>query len=140
MPAGNRNRVIAGCAIHHVTIQTRDWEDSLRLYRDVMGMTPVAEFGSPERKIVLLDTGNGSHIELLQPTPDTPAPGNETPNDPIAHIGLATTDARAAAEHVRAAGYEITVEPKDVDLNGLEVTVAFFKGPNGEVIEFFETR
>ena len=89
---------------------------------------------------MLLDIGDGSHIELVAPAPDTPPPGSEAANDPIVHIGLATRDARASAEHVRAAGYEITVEPKDVDLNGLGVTVAFFKGPSGEVIEFFETR
>jgi len=139
MPLGNRNKIIAGCGAHHVTIQARNWEDSLHLYRDVLGMIPTAEFGPPDRRIVLLDMGDGSHIELIEPTPDTPLPGSAATNDPIVHIGLASTDARAAAEHVRDAGFEITVEPKDVDLNGLNVTVAFFKGPSGEVIEFFET-
>jgi glyoxylase I family protein len=60
-------------------------------------------------------------------------------NDPVIHFALATTDTRAALEHVRQAGYEVTVEPKDVTLDSLEVTIAFFKGPNGEIIEFFQT-
>ena len=140
MLLGDKNAIIAGCGIHHVAVQTRDWEASLRLYRDVLGMKIVAEFGSPERQIMLLDTGDGSHVELFAPTAESPADGNESPNDPVTHFALAAADARAAAEHVRAAGYEITVEPKDVDLGSLSVTIAFFKGPCGEVVEFFQTR
>ncbi|MEE3257708.1 MAG: VOC family protein [Candidatus Latescibacterota bacterium] len=140
MPLGDKNAIIAGCGMHHVAVQTRDWEASLRLYRDVLGMKIVAEFGSPERQIMLLDTGDGSHVELFAPTAESPADGNESPNDPVTHFALAAADARAAAEHVRTAGYEITVEPKDVDLGSLSVTTAFFKGPCGEVVEFFQTR
>ncbi len=139
MPAGSKNPVIPGCGTHHVAVQTRDWNASLRLYRDVLGMHPVAEFGPEERRIMLLDAGDGSHIELFQPTAETPSPGGPSPNDPVTHIALATTDTRSATEHVRAHGYEVTVEPKDLNLGGLDVTIAFFKGPSGEVIEFFQT-
>ena len=58
---------------------------------------------------------------------------------PVHHFALATTDIHGAVEHVRAAGYEITVEPRDVDLGGLQITIAFFLGPNGESVEFFQT-
>lgn len=139
MPIGTKNSIIKGCGSHHIAVQARDWEDSLRLYRDVLGMEVVAEFGSPERKILLLDMGDGSHIELFQPTAETPAPDSPAANDPITHIALATTDTRAALEHVRAAGYEVTVETRTVDLGAFTVTLAFFKGPNGELIEFFQT-
>ena len=139
MPVGTKNTIIKGCGLHHIALQTRDWDASLKLYRDILGMEIVAEFGSPERKIILLDMGDGSHMELFQPTADTPAMGRPAPNDPIPHIALATTDTHAATEQVRQAGYEITVEPKEVNLGRLTVTLAFFKGPNGEVIEFFQT-
>jgi len=138
MPVGSKNQVIPGCGTHHVAVQTRDWDASLQLYRDVLGMKSVAVFGPEDRRIMLLDTGDGSHIELFQPTGDTPSPGSASPNDPVTHIALATTDARTAIEHVRSQGYEVTVEPKDVNLGGLDVTVAFFKGPSGEVVEFFQ--
>jgi glyoxylase I family protein len=55
------------------------------------------------------------------------------------HIALATSDTRQAIERVREAGYAITVEPKDVQLGALHVTIAFFNGPSGESIEFFQT-
>ena len=137
MPIGTTNRQIPGCGTHHIALQTRDWEASLRLYRDVLGMPVVAEFGSPERRILLLDIGDGSHMELFAPLPDAadqPAAANLIP-----HIALATTNTRQAIEHVRQAGYTIKTEPKDVQLGPLFVTLAFFIGPNGETIEFFQT-
>ena len=131
--------VVKSCGLHHVTIQTRDWAASMRLYCDVLGMNVLVEFGPTERRMALLDVGDGSHIELIAPTADTPAVGSPAANDPLVHIALATSDAAGALENVREAGYEITMEPKDVSLDDLEATVAFFKGPNGEVIEFFQT-
>ncbi len=139
MPVGDGNAIIPGCGTHHIAVQTRDWDKSLAFYTDVLGMTQIAEFGSPDRKIVLLDTGDGSHMELFQPTGESPKDGDAAPNDPVIHFALATTDTRAATEHVRAAGCEITVEPVDVDLGALNVTISFFKGPSDEVIEFFQT-
>ncbi|MBI1924903.1 VOC family protein [Candidatus Poribacteria bacterium] len=139
MPIGTKNGIIKGCGTHHIAVQARDWDASLRLYRDVLGMPIVAEFGSPERKIILLDMGDGSHIELFQPTAKSPQVGSPAANDPVTHFALATTDTRAALEHIRQAGYEITLEPRDVDLGAFKVTIAFFKGPSGEVIEFFQT-
>ena len=138
MPVGTGNTAIAGCGAHHTAIEARDWAESLRLYRDVLGMTVVREWGTPERKVMLLDMGDGSHVELCQaPATATPA---TTPSDPLNHLALATTDARAAIERVRAAGFPVTTEPRDVDLNGLQATIAFFRGPSGESIEFFQTR
>ena len=139
MPVGKKNAVIAGCGTHHIAVQTRDWDASLKLYRDVLGMELVAEFGDPDRKIILLDTGDGSHMELFAPTEASPVPNSESPNDPLMHFALATADTRAAIERVRQEGYEVTVEPKDLGLGGLTVTIAFFLGPSGESIEFFQT-
>lgn len=139
MCKGTKNSVIAGCGTHHIALQTSDWEASLKLYRDVLGMEVVAEFGSAERKIVLLDIGDGSHMELFAPTVDTPQPASASINGPLMHFALATSDARAAIEHVRRAGYEVTVEAKDLDLGPLKVTIAFFNGPSGESVEFFQT-
>jgi catechol 2,3-dioxygenase-like lactoylglutathione lyase family enzyme len=140
MPTGTSNRQIPGCGAHHIAIQTKDWDASLRLYRDVLGMPVVAEFGTPERRIALLDIGDGSHIELFAPrlaSADSAVPAGQSP---LTHFALAAADARQAIEHVRQAGYEVTVEPKDVQLGPLQATIAFFNGPNGESIEFFQTR
>jgi glyoxylase I family protein len=135
----SKNSVIEDCRLHHVTVQTRDLEASLRLYRDVLGMEIVYEFGPPAVRIILLDVGDGSHIELWAPIEPPAAPDGPAANDPQFHLALATTNTVAALEHVRQAGYEITLEPTVLDLRTGEATIAFFKGPSGEDVEFFQT-
>ena len=134
MPTGTKNSVIQGAGSHHIAIRAKDWSESLKLYRDVLGMEIIAEFGTPERKVVLLDIGDGSHIELFQATGNLPEAGTH----PYMHFAFATNDTKASIEHVRSAGYEVTVEPKSISLGSLEVTIAFFKGPSGEELEFFQ--
>ena len=82
MPIGTTNSIIPGCGMHHIAVQCRDMDESLKLYRDVLGMTVVAQFGSSDRRILLLDIGDGSHMELFDPKPDTPKPGAPAANDP----------------------------------------------------------
>ena len=140
MPIGEDNSMIPGCGCHHIAIQTYDWESSLSLYRDVLGMEKVAEFDSDGRKVILLNMGDGSHVELFEPKSDLSNLNEEIGRGPIIHFAIATTDTRASIERVRLAGYEVTVEPKEVRLDSLDVTIAFFCGPNGETIEFFQTK
>ena len=139
MPVGTKNNVIDGCGIHHIAIQTTDWDASIHLYRDVLGMQVVHEFGSPEQPITLLDVGDGSLIELFPPREDDSGEITSGVSLPIVHLALAAKDTRSAVEHIRASGYEITMEPKTLDLNSMHVTIAFFKGPNGEEFELFQT-
>lgn len=133
------NNIVPGLGIHHIAIQTHDLAVSIHLYRDVLGMRIVNEWGSPERQVVLLDTGDGAHIELVAPAGAVLLTPGETPTYPLLHLALTTNDIHVAVEQVRTSGYEIVIEPKDVQLGPLRATVAFFIGPNGERIEFFQT-
>lgn len=137
MPIGNKNQTIAGLGCHHIAVQTQDYEASVAFYTEVMGMNKAAEFSSGGRRVALLDIGDGSHLELFEPVPGTSPSGNAEGNV-VFHFALATTDIQPALERVRAAGMEITTELKTVDLGSLNVTIAFFKGPGGEVVEFFQ--
>jgi catechol 2,3-dioxygenase-like lactoylglutathione lyase family enzyme len=144
MPAGTHNPIIPGCGLHHISILTRDYAESVRFYRDVLGMSLRLEFNIGVRPYALLDMGDGSYIELQSPRlPDESAKREPEISDqatgvPVAHFALATTDVRGAIEKVRAAGYPVTVEPKDVQLNTLPASVAFFTGPSGESVELFQ--
>lgn len=137
MPIGNKNQVMAGLGSHHVALQTQDYEAAIAFYGEVMGMTKVAEFSAGGRRITLLDIGDGSHLELFEPLPDAPAPAAAS-DDRFFHFALATSDISAALERARDAGMEITTELTDAKLGSLDVTIAFFKGPGGEVIELFQ--
>ncbi len=137
MPIGNKNQAIAGLGTHHIAVQTRDYEASLTFYTEVMGMEKAVEFEAGGRRIALLDIGDGSHLELFEPLPNA-EPAGDPSNDVLFHFALATSDIAAALERVRAAGMEITRELADVKLGSLDVTIAFFTGPGGEVVEFFQ--
>ena len=134
------NPLLPGGGIHHIALRTIDLAASLRLYRDVLGMAIVKENQVPGKRLVLLDSGDGSHIELAAPL-DGAAPAN-TPevNHPLQHIALTTTDVPGVIERVRSAGYEITVEPRVAQLGESSTTIAFFKGPAGELIELYHAQ
>lgn len=124
---------------HHVCIKTRDWERTMRFYRDVLGCTEnIAWRAAPERA-VMLDTGGGNYVEVFEDLAYHPAPDGS-----IAHFALRTSKLDEVAERVRAFGAKITMEPKDVTIattNGagpVPVRIFFCTGPNGEVIEFFQ--
>lgn len=130
--------IIKGAGSHHIAIQTRDWEKSLAFYRDLLGFPVVAQGGTPDRKVWLLDIGDGSHIELFEPTDNTPKPGDDSVNDSFTHFAFRTTNLHEVIEYLQAAGVEITRGPFDVTLSPIEATVAFFNGPDGEVLELFQ--
>ena len=137
MPIGNKNQAIAGLGAHHIAIQTTDYEASVKFYTEVMGMTEVVGFESQGRSAVILDIGDGSHIELFEPIPGT-QPSNDATGNVVFHFALQTTDIESALERVRAAGMEITVELTTVQMGPLNITLAFFKGPSGEVVEYIQ--
>jgi glyoxylase I family protein len=134
------NEKLPGGGIHHVAVRTTDLASSLRLYHDVLGMRIVKEHEVPGRRLVLLDTGDGSHIELAAPLDSAALPNTPEVNHPLQHIALTTTDLPGVIERVRSAGYEITVEPRQTRLGESLTTIAFFKGSAGELIELYQTR
>ena len=81
-------------------------------------------------------TGDGNYLEIFA------GGGEPKPEGAVLHFALRTTDCDTAIERAREAGAEVTVEPKDVDIPSTPeptpVRIAFCKGPDGEVIEFFQ--
>lgn len=136
--AGAPHPRLPGGGIHHIAVRTTDLNASLKLYRDLLGMRIVKEKELPGKRLVLLDTGDGSHIELLAPNESAPAGNSPDELHPLQHIALTTTDVTGVIGRVRTAGYEITVEPKEVNFGASSATVAFFVGPGGELIELYQ--
>ncbi len=139
MPAGTRNALIPGCGFHHISIQTLDLDASIDFYCRVLGMQMRLEFEVNGRRLALLDCGDGSYVELQAPRSDSGALHPADNPAPLVHFALASRDTRAAIERARQAGCTVTVEPREVNLAGqLPAVVAFFTGPNGETVEFFQ--
>jgi glyoxylase I family protein len=130
------NNKIAGGGFHHVSMRVRDLEKSLKFYVEGLGFVERVSWGKAPAKTVLLDTGDGNYFEISQGDPNqVQEPGI------FQHIAIRTDDCDTATQAARAAGAEITMEPRDVTLSTtppLKLRISFFKGPDGEIIEFFQ--
>lgn len=117
--------------IHHVAIKYENeemYKKALDFYCRILGMKEKVGWGEGDRQAVLLDGG----LELYASGRVSGSTGS------INHVALATEKVDECIEAVRAAGYTITTEPKDVNLGGrMPARVAFCIGPGGEEIEFF---
>jgi glyoxylase I family protein len=126
--------------LHHLAIQTRDWEESKRFYIELLGMEQVGGFQLPHREVIFLNMGGGDLIELFEPIKanDYELPDHANESLAVFHFALAVEDVDAATERCRTAGYAVKIEPKILQLDGVHARLAFIIGPNGEHIEFFK--
>lgn len=133
------NPILGGGGFHHVCMKTRDWDATMRFYKEGLGCTEKIAWNTAPKRAVMLDAGDGNYIEIFEDLAWAPAP-----TGPIAHYALRTTRLDAVVDHLRAMGVKITLEPRDVDIqttNGrgtVPVRIAFCDGPNGESIEFLQ--
>lgn len=126
------------CGIHHVALKcdgTAEFEKTLHFYQNVLGLEPVRSWGEGENAGAMLSTGDGL-LEIF-------ASGKKLPQGAIRHFALRTERVDDCIAAVRAAGYPITVEPKDIVIASnppFPARIAFCTGPVGEEIEFFQER
>ena len=133
-----RNQKIGGGGFHHVAMRVKDFDASVLFYTDVLGFKKTIAWGDGDKRAIMLDTGDGSCLEVF-------AGGSSElkPEGAFIHIALCTDNCDAALDRVKAAGMEVTMEPTDILIQSsppTPVRIAFFKGPDGEVVEFFQNK
>ena len=117
--------------LNHVGIRVADLDASLRLYRDILGGVVIkdAQTADGAMRVVYVQLANGV-VELIS---------NKTGGDfGLHHIAFLLADGvdiKQAAERVRSAGYEISVEPKPATTAGFH---CFFTDAGGCVYELIQ--
>ena len=130
------NKKIPNIGVHHLALSASDYEKSIKFYTDGLGFELVAEWGEGTGRGSLLDIGNGTHLEIF-------ANGNtnDQQDAKFTHYAFATSDPDLAYKNAMAAGAVSQMEPKSLDIPAtppLPVRIAFVRGPDNEVIEFFK--
>lgn len=122
---------------HHTAIRSADFDKSIAFYTGVLGLSEKISWGEPGSRAVMLDAGDGNYVEIFER-----APVESSGESVILHFAFRTDDCREMLERARAAGAEVTMEPRtltiDSNIGPVPVTIAFFKGPDGEIVELFE--
>ena len=123
--------------LHHVSITVKDFEATVAFYTQGFGFKKGDVWARGENgHAVMLDMGDGSFLEVF-----SGAEKAVQESGIFAHIALSTDDCDGDFQRAVAAGAEVQMEPTDVMLPSdppAPIRIAFCKGPNGEVFEFFQ--
>jgi len=132
--------IIKNAGFHHVAIFATDFDKSLDFYTVGLGFKPILAWGTENNRAVMLDIGDGGCIELFAGVKVSKI------HDEMAgewlHFAISTDDAEGAYNAAIEAGAKTQMPPTDLIIPStppLPVKIAFVKGPDGEVIEFFQS-
>lgn len=124
--------------IHHVCLKCNpsEVEKVKAFYQGLLELPVVRQWGEPELKGFMFDTGSGI-VEVFTDAQEA------LPQGSIRHFSLETESVDECIRRVREAGYQVTVEPKDVVIPSevpFALRVGFCVGPLGEEIEFLQEK
>ena len=129
------NEMIKGMGFHHIALKAENFEESLKFYTEGLGMKFYTQWGEGDKRIAMLDLGDGGILELF-------AGGKEGENANYIHFAMKVDDVDAAYKTALDAGFVSKIAPKVVPLNSwpapMSINIAFVIGPDGEELEFFK--
>ena len=129
------NTVIQNAGFHHLALYASDFDRTIEFYCKGLGCGYVRGWGEGTGRAAMVDFGGGNLLEIFAKGTD-----KEQENARFIHLAIATTDPDGAYEAALKAGAVSVDPPKDVTIQAEEpmpVRIAFVKGPDGEILEFF---
>lgn len=120
--------------VEHIGVYVQDMEESIRFYTEVLGMRLAARKQvSPELELGFLSFPGSEQVEI-----ELIGRGTDGMSDAgiVHHIAFTVTDIEAELERLKGLGVRLLDETPREILGG--VKIAFFFGPNGERLEFFQ--
>jgi catechol 2,3-dioxygenase-like lactoylglutathione lyase family enzyme len=134
--------------ISHLAIGVSDMEQSLRFYRDLLGLEVMLDaeekVGAGGRRAVYLKWNDGGGFLVLSQTL-----GREPSGKPLRlhqvgmhHFAFLVDDLRSRVEKLSRAGVKILVSPYEADAlaygerGGAKVLTCLFEDPDGTILQF----
>ena len=129
--------------LNHIGVATPSIEQSIALYRDLLGATHIGEpFDLPAQKVrvCFVDTPN-SQIELLEPLGEDSPIARFLEKNPAGgqhHVCFEVPDIHAARAEMEAKGARVLGEPR-IGAHGTPVIFVHPKDTGGVLVELMET-
>ena len=129
--------------LNHVGVTTPSIDDSVKLYRDVLGATEIGEkFALPEQGVwVCFVNVENSQIELIEPYDETSPIAGFLKNNPAGgqhHVCYEVEDIHVARDEMLARGVRVLGEPR-IGAHGTLIIFLHPKDMGGVLIELMET-
>ncbi len=116
--------------VHHVALVTGDFDQLFAFYTQSLGLPEVGRF--PGYKIAFLQAG-ATVIELV---------GRDAPAEPRGqgwnHLALEVHDLAATVATLEARGVHFHVAPKAFPPDAPQAHIAFFRDPDGNLLELYQ--
>ncbi|MGI6083599.1 MAG: VOC family protein [Limnochordia bacterium] len=119
--------------VEHIGIMVSDLDRSIAFYRDVLGLELIERLKNNTAEIAFFKVGD-VEIELVA---GSSAPYEKT-DGIVNHLTFTVTDLDAALQMLKDKGVEL-INSEPVPIWG-GMRVLFFRGPDGEKLEFFERK
>ena len=137
------NHLFPACGIHHIALRASDLERSIDFYTQALGFQVIARWLEGPETIAMLDTGNGTILEIFHGGISGERNWDKTAGS-MFHLAFSVADVDTAFSRALQYGATVKIPPQDVDLPAqpqvLKVHNAFVFGPDGEELEFFRFR
>jgi lactoylglutathione lyase len=126
----------AGVRQLRLVVTAEDYDEALRFYRDVLGMTEQEAYSSPDGRVSILDGGRAT-LELTEPSHAAFIDRVEVGRRVAGHIRVAleVVDSRATTKTLAEAGATVIAEPTLTPWNSLN---ARLEGPAGLQLTLFQ--
>ena len=105
------NEIIKGMGFHHIALRCKDIEKSLTMYK-ALGLKEVVRWGEGEKLIVMLDIGDGGHIEMFANGSD-----EYSVKGKWNHFAVGVENVDEAYQIALDAGFQPLIQPKFAPLN-----------------------
>jgi len=118
-----------------LAVTATDYDEALHFYRDVLGLTELADFSSDSGRVVLLDAGRAT-IEIIDPRQADYIDEVEVGRRVAGHVRVAfeVADSREVTDRLADAGARVIAEPTVTPWNSLNSRL---EGPAGLQLTLF---
>lgn len=114
---------------HHIAVYTPDLKRLVSFYTGVLGLPEAGRLGD---SITFIDIG-GTRLELIEKKDATTAPAQGCKG--LIHVAFEVDNVQQTYEEYKAKGIVFDTPAKEARPG---LWVAFFKDPDGNVLEFFQ--